>query len=316
MVTQALAADALNVMRCGLADEAYGLDMTSVRGIERVEKVRFEPEPDGALGRLRTPEGEVPVYALARLLPNAPRAAPGHKVIVLRGKTSAWGLLAGRVAQARRVPTSAVFPLPAGTADPFTTPWSGVIRQDDDLVLLLAPERLRPGGDDEGDAPAWLPSSAGAEGFGLALSSGRGRLVLFAVAEAPPDRRPLVFGLSITQVVEVVEVPKLTSVPGSPPHVAGLAWWRGRPLAVVDLARRMGLPPARRDGRSRLLVVRTSTASDVAGFLVCPTVRVLPLPLPHLPTTRPQPVDPTLMLTSVELKGETVVFPDLAAVLA
>ena len=60
--------------------------------------------------------------------------------------------------------------------------------------------------------------------------------------------------LSMAHVAEVGRPPRLTRVPGLPAWLAGVANWRGRVLAVLDLRPLLGEVPAR-DGRTARLVV-------------------------------------------------------------
>jgi chemotaxis signal transduction protein len=147
-----------------------------------------------------------------------------------------------------------------------------------------------------------------------------GRIVLFSTADPRPRERPLAFGLNITQVDEVLGLPALTPVPHTAPFLVGLANWRDQPVPVLDLARRLGLPPSAPDARSRLLVVSAGAPAaephDRAGFLVRPSVRVLRLPLAHRPCIRMPPLEPALVRGAVELPQETLVIPHLQRVLA
>lgn len=64
------------------------------------------------------------------------------------------------------------------------------------------------------------------------------------------------FGLPLAAVAEVGRPPLLTRVPGLPEWVAGLANWRGRVLAVVDLRPLLGATgPAGAPARCNRLVV-------------------------------------------------------------
>ena len=83
---------------------------------------------------------------------------------------------------------------------------------------------------------------------------------------------------------------------------------------MLVLARRLGLAPSTPDGQSRLLIVPAG-AGAWAGFVVRPSVRVLRLPLPHRPCRRVPPVDQALVRGVMELKGETLVIPNLRRVL-
>ena len=63
------------------------------------------------------------------------------------------------------------------------------------------------------------------------------------------------YALPMASVAEVGRPPALTRVPGLPAWVAGVANWRGRVLAVLDLRSLLAAPPDSLDRRSRLVVL-------------------------------------------------------------
>ena len=63
------------------------------------------------------------------------------------------------------------------------------------------------------------------------------------------------YGLPMASVAEVGRPPGLTRVPGLPSWVAGVANWRGRVLAVLDLRGLLAAEPGELDRRGRLVVL-------------------------------------------------------------
>ena len=63
------------------------------------------------------------------------------------------------------------------------------------------------------------------------------------------------YALPMSSVAEVGRPPGLTRVPGLPEWVAGVANWRGRVLAVLDLRSLLAAEPAPLDRRGRLVVL-------------------------------------------------------------
>jgi purine-binding chemotaxis protein CheW len=53
-----------------------------------------------------------------------------------------------------------------------------------------------------------------------------------------------VFGIPVEEVRDVLAPPPMTPVPLAPPEVAGALNLRGRIVIVIDLRKRLGLPPA------------------------------------------------------------------------
>ena len=74
------------------------------------------------------------------------------------------------------------------------------------------------------------------------------------------------YALPMSSVAEVGRPPSLTRVPGLPVWVAGVANWRGRVLAVLDLRTLLGAETTAVDRRSRLVVLQHETVR--VGLLV------------------------------------------------
>jgi purine-binding chemotaxis protein CheW len=72
--------------------------------------------------------------------------------------------------------------------------------------------------------------------------------------------------LPVDDVREVLKSRELTIVPNSPPHVLGVTSIRGTVLPVIDLGRRLGLPPVARDEKARILII--SPDDEDAGIVV------------------------------------------------
>jgi purine-binding chemotaxis protein CheW len=74
------------------------------------------------------------------------------------------------------------------------------------------------------------------------------------------------FAIDLGSVAEVGRVPVVTRVPGAPDWLAGLANWRGRILAVLDLRAQLGADPVPLGRPARLVVL--SSDGVVAGIVV------------------------------------------------
>lgn len=78
------------------------------------------------------------------------------------------------------------------------------------------------------------------------------------------------YGLAMSSVAEVGRPPSLTRVPGLPEWVAGVANWRGRVLAVLDVRGLLTGPAAPLDRGGRMVVLSTASATGAVsvGLLV------------------------------------------------
>jgi purine-binding chemotaxis protein CheW len=102
-------------------------------------------------------------------------------------------------------------------------------------------------------------------------------------AAPPPEIEMLSFRLGgeeyavmVDAVKEVLKTRDLTPVPNAPDHVLGVMALRGPVLPVIDLCRRLGLPPGKRDEKSRIIVV--SVREEDAGILVDRVTGVVRIP--------------------------------------
>jgi purine-binding chemotaxis protein CheW len=312
MVSQVGTSTALRLIKCGLGEETFALDLSKVQGLERADRLRLGSSGDDCLGRLPGPGAGVAVYNLAARL-----GRPGRKslteqhVVVVNGAPAPWGLLVDRVSQVITVSAEQLDPLPAPARNPYC---QAVVRFDLEMILLLDADALGPlpvvgHRTNRAAVPASrpIPVLDNSGGFGRGIPE----IVLFATTEAVRGQRPITFGVSKSQVLEIREFLPLLSVPRAPAYLQGLANWRSLPVPVFDLGQQLGLAAAPRDRRTRLMIVHAFSAVDVLGFLVRPSIRVMPLPLPHAPIRQTLALDTTLAKGIFELRGETVVIPDI-----
>ncbi|CAG1769627.1 partial Chemotaxis protein CheW, partial [uncultured bacterium] len=318
----------LRFIRCSVQDESYGIDMTWVRSIQRSDQLKREAGDNGSVGWLPSREGNIPVYDLANRLGRAANPfnsqgriiilnllATGTMSVATRG-TRPWALLVDHVSQVIQIPMDRLIPLSAVAAHSLSNYFRGVIRLEEALVLFLAPEQLHPDAPPRAEQPASYsvqlepgtnhPTNGNAPS-GTQKARREKQILLFSTTEPLPGARALSFALSITQVPEILNAVPLTRVPGAPSFVLGLVNWRNRPVPVIDLNMRLGLPSSTSslNGRSRLLIVRSpneSGADVFAGLIIHPKVRAVRLPLASTPCQSSLPIEKRLVSGIVDLE--------------
>jgi len=336
--------ETLRLIRCGIADETYGLDMSWVRSIQRMDRLRRNPEVrdpstsprHSPVGWLPVNEGEVPVFSLAsRLAGSSEEGGALQRVVVLNPSPSLapakgieegqpWALLVDRVSQVIQVPADRVVPLPPIVINPSANYFKGVIELGEELILFLSPERLHPNAPLDASGP--VREAADPRIRSPKLSAGgqrrnQGQIMIYSTTAPQPGERALSFGLSLFQVPEILAPLPLVPVPAAPAFVLGLVNWRTRPVPVVDLDARLGLASQAKpsaNGRTRLIITRDKGGGNqglLGGFLVRPAIRVLRLPIAHQSCNRTPPLDQTLIRGVVELENETLVIPNIRSIL-
>jgi twitching motility protein PilI len=122
------------------------------------------------------------------------------------------------------------------------------------------------------------------------------------------------YAVPMADVAEVIPVPRVTRVPGTPTWLTGVVNWRGRVLAVVDLRPVIGDPMSPLPSSARLLVLTSDVAE--AGLLV-EAVTGLLSPDRSAPEPVPATVVPAVaeLVTGVLDDGGPVSLLDAGAVL-
>ncbi len=323
MIMQVETTGTLSLVRCSIGQETFAVDMKLVRHILRSDQITRTPGPDGLVGYLAERGGRVPVYCLSERLGRSRQSQPAsiRPVVVLQEGARPWALLVDRVSQVVRVDAQSITPMPAVAVDPFTNYFEGIVHRGGETLLLLSLTRLNPECPPENFALSpspfsWRPDRGSPRAPGETdEGAGQRQIVLFDTAEPARRVRRVTYGLGITQVLEVLGKLPLLPVPNAPQACLGVVNWREWTVPVLDLSQRLGLALAIPSELSRLLIARPPSRSDLVGFLVRPAVRVLRLPIPHQPSTRDLGLDWSVVKGCVELKNETLVLPDLAAIL-
>lgn len=94
------------------------------------------------------------------------------------------------------------------------------------------------------------------------------QLVVFTIGEEE-------FGVDISQVREIVRLVQITYLPKAPSFIEGVVNLRGQVLAVIDLAKRLGLTSRERGENTRIIVVEVG--ENTVGMIVDSVSEVLRL---------------------------------------
>jgi chemotaxis signal transduction protein len=320
------AASTVKVVRCHLAGRQFVLETRWVESIAKIEALIPNPRGDGPVGWLPTPQGNLPLYSLAQRLhiPEPPEASAATAVII-RGPQP-WALKLDRVSRGTDIESTHVFPLLASVVTNTSKSFTAAVRLDDDFMLLLDPRLLCP--EDVAAPPteefplieemvlvAHREQEARAKAATAQRHRTEGRIITFATARADHNNKPIVFGLSVSQVAEILNPVPIEALPNVPSWVLGMIQWRNRPVLMFNLAERLGLESLPTPALSRMMIARGHEEGAMVGFLVNPVVRTLGLPIEGAQTIPPIPTLKTLLRGAVELPDRTLIFPDVHALL-
>ena len=98
------------------------------------------------------------------------------------------------------------------------------------------------------------------------------------------------YGVEITKVKEVIKVEKITYLPSSPEHIAGIVNLRGNILSVTDLKRFFALPHEELTEKTRIVAIESGIVET--GLLVDEVAEAIEVPVsvidPPLATIAPE----------------------------
>jgi two-component system chemotaxis response regulator CheV len=84
-----------------------------------------------------------------------------------------------------------------------------------------------------------------------------------------------IYGINVFKVKEVLQCPKLSSLPNSRPVVRGIAHSRGETIPVIDLSMAIGLPGIAQEELAASFLIITEYNRKTQGFLVTGVERIM-----------------------------------------
>lgn len=304
------------IVSCLVGRDEYVLRGSDVRVIVRAEQMRRGPDADGTVGTLAIGDDTVPVYRLATALGigAATRPPGGGHIVVTVGPGGMIGWLVDKLMPSQVPGAAHLLALPAMVGARATRWFEGLLTLDDRSLLLVSPATLDPRVHPQ-SASAWgIEAPAAAPASPPAADDVSKMIVMFA-SPGLPRLDTYRYALSARQIAAAVQSLPVIAVPGSAPHVIGVASWHDDVLPVVDF-RSEG---ERRDAReqTRYLVVRGGRRLHgiPVAFPVDPDVRLYQ-PAPGDRQVVGLTPNPRFVTGVFSAAGEPVALLDLDALLA
>ncbi len=89
--------------------------------------------------------------------------------------------------------------------------------------------------------------------------------------------RDQVYGIDIDSVLEIIRMESVTSVPGTREFIEGVINLRGKVIPIMDLSKRLNMPPCRVSESSRVIIVEAGGVT--VGMIVDSVSEVLRIPV-------------------------------------
>jgi len=240
-----------------MANEVYAFRIEQVQEIIRYSKPTQVPDaPPYVQGVINLRQNVLPIIDL-RVLLNLPQSEIDEftKVIVLRAQGSLTGLVVDRIREVLRLEESQIMPPPSLTQQQEVKEVIGVIRKDEEMIMLLDPAFVI------SEQVSELAKEAGEEASATQVSTvEEEQYVVFKVGDEE-------YGVAIEKVREINRISSLTKIPRSPRFLEGLMNLRGEVIPVVDLRKRFELE-VRQEKDSAARVIVSEINEKKTGFIV------------------------------------------------
>jgi len=216
---------------CWVGDKQYALRGADVREIVRLEKMREATASDGRVGTLDLAGQSVPVFKLASVLGRpGQRSAPnsGNHIAITGDQAELVGWLVDRVVRTALPDDARIVTLPSVVGPTATSRFEALVKFGGTSILLMAPQYLNPLARRPDATRAFsLPTRKKTDGSAEQI------VLLFSTPALPRCAAPR-FALSGRQIASISQPMSPIPVPGSAPHVTGVAWWRDVVVPIID----------------------------------------------------------------------------------
>ncbi len=260
----------------------------------------------------------IPAYHCAQSLRIHTRF-PGRRsqILILEQKEKVFAILVDRVDRVLDLPRTEIRPLPMALANCLDDFFEGLVHQERGFALVLAPEKLI---SRTSRRKILLPPKPETPGSGVwrgaKVGSWRPTLLLFSLTTQNIAGKRMVFGLSISQIGEIMKPLPLHAMPGAHPSLMGLLEWRDQPVPLIDLNHRIRDEPTPVSSRKRFLIARTRAQGEFLGFPVHTELRFMRPTEEFKPSEKRIPLAAPLVRGIFENEKEVLIIPFLEGIVS
>jgi chemotaxis signal transduction protein len=121
------------------------------------------------------------------------------------------------------------------------------------------------------------------------------------------------FGLSASQVLEIVAGQATQPLPFAPRGTVGLLTWRSLPITVVDIGAVLKLTPKLPSPPARVVIARSLSGDQLLGFAIEEQTALVDAGLVHRPWSQPLSAPLELILGAYNVDGDLLIVPNCDA---
>ena len=297
-------------IRFEIGSQAYCVNMANLNSVQRRVKLIRDGQNKQGYGWLKLNHQKIPVIASTHFFgvsKNTPMV--DSPILVFDLGDRLLGLMVDRVHQIFQPEPDQIMTMPDAWTSMVSTVYQGVVAFEKNFLLWLAPEKLEEKEEwEEAQAPG---PRTGPPKMPHTFSNRKPMFTLFNTGNRTGGNKPIHYGISISQVGEILELPKVTVLPRSREDVIGMVAWRNKPLPIIDLDKRLSLGGFHSTGSARLLVTRTTNPNEYLGIKTQSNLRIQTETSNWKPSRRHHKCNLHFVMGIYEGEKDVVIFPDL-----
>lgn len=260
----------------------------------------------------------IPAYHCAQSLRiNTRLPERRSQVLIMERRGHTFAILVDRVQRILDASQVEIRPLPMALANSLDDYFEGLVQHDNGYDLLFSPTKLVSQFSRRKILLPPKPAPPDRVGGKRDISGGwQPMILLFSLSPKTIDGRRTVFGLSISQIGEVIKPRSLMALPGAHPCLMGLVEWRNQPVPFIDLNRRIWNEPMPTSNQARFLIARTRAQGEYLSFAVQPNMRFLHRADEFKPRGQRAPIAAPFVREVFESEREVLIVPFLEGIVS
>lgn len=266
-------------IRCIIAGEVYCVRMSWVRGIRNVNELNINSGSSQKIGWLSTETGSCPVMSLNENLNRSSNISNESKKVLMFGvPCGSFGILVESVENIFAASTENIFSIPPIICGSTLCYFDEAVYYEKKLILSLSPVSIYTKfySNKETLFPCKNADNYGHSQVNLSISNNvQKKIVIFSTTV----EQSLLYGLSITQIPQILQLSSVLSLPGSEIYISGIIEWRNIILPVIDLSFCIERKKSNIETNGRILIVRLTSLPFYTAIIIQSQIIIQSFPI-------------------------------------
>ena len=299
-------------IRCIIDGDEFCIRMSWVRRIRNASDSEFNNSlgVEDCFNSLSTDIDNCPIIKLDGILNYSTDESIQRKVLVLRLDSGYFGILVDTVEDIFEISSSHIFDIPAMVGSEAIRYFDEVVYYKNKLIISFSPSRICSFllSDLENSMINVDKYSNILYQASLSIAHHRQKkLVIFT----PGSQGEILYGLSITQIPQILQLSSILSIPGSLDYISGLIEWRGIILPVIDISLCIEKKRTDIDGDCRIIVVRLVSKPIYIAIVIQSHILIQSFPVLHGLYEQETKLDKKSVIKQFQFKHKILVVPDV-----